>query len=505
MDNDEVAANAQLVHAVLDAAVAQAPDRPAVRDSAGGWTYRQLAEFSSAFAEWLRNKGLRRGDRLVVQLPSTRELVAMWFGASRRGVVFVPLNPAMKPFHLASVLDNAEPALVIGTQSAIEDLRGVTSAPVHALPDVWSEVDGGEPVCAADDDQVRPEDIAVLIYTSGSTAAPKAVIGPHAQVTFASRAIQRVLGYRPDDVVFCRFPLSWDYGLYKVLLACLGRSEIVLAGEESDLAMLRRMRETGATVVPIVPSFAAMIATLAQRETEPPPPVRMFTNTGAALPPATIAALRAAFPGARVVRQFGQTECKRISIVPPDQEHERLDSVGRPLPGTEVLILDADGQPVPTGEIGEIVATGPHVMPGYWRAPELSARTFRTDERTGARLLHTGDYGCLDEDGYLYFAGRRDDMFKRKGIRMSTLEIEAAATDIPGVRTAATLPPTATRDLAIFVESDLEPHVVLKELAQRLEPAKVPAICRVVADLPLTPHGKNARQVLAAMLDGSAV
>src|SRR5205823_9398094 len=109
--------------------------------------------------------------------------------------------------------------------------------------------------------------------------------------------------------------------------------------------------------------------------------------------------------------------------------------------------------------------------------PGLSAGTFRRDGRSGELCLHTGDYGSLDEDGYLYFDGRRDDMFKRKGIRMSTIEIEAAAMDIPGVRTAAVVPPAAHRDLAIFVASDLAPHAVLRELARRLEPAKVPSIC----------------------------
>jgi acyl-coenzyme A synthetase/AMP-(fatty) acid ligase len=331
---------------------------------------------------------------------------------------------------------------------------------------------------------------------------PKAVICPHDQVTFAAAAIQAELGYRPDDVVLCRFPLCWDYGLYKVLLCCLGRSELVLAGRESDLWLVARMRETGTTIVPVVPSLAAMIAKLARRDSGDLPPIRMFTNTGAALPRSTIEELRAAFPGVRVVRQFGQTECKRVSVMPPEEDQERTDSVGRPLPGTEVRILDDLGRPVATGESGEIVVTGPHVMPGYWRAPELTERTFRRDERTGAPALHTGDYGHLDEDGYLYFEGRRDDMFKRKGTRMSTVEIEAAAMDIPGVRAAAAFPPAAGRDLAVCVETELAPAVVLRELARRLPSEKVPARCHVIAELPLTAHGKNERRALARMLDG---
>ena len=495
-----------LVHSLLDEAVAEIPDSPAVRDKTGVWTYGELAEFSHSVDSWLESEGIGPGDRVVTQLRTTRELVALFLGVSRRGAVLVALNPGMKQFHLRAVLASAEPRLVVADDAVSGALREVTDAPVHDLASCWRDVETlrelgkrSAPV------QVHPDDLAALLYTSGSTAAPKGVICPHAQMTFASRALQAELGYRRGDVVFCRFPMSWDYGLYKVLLSFLGRSELVLADGESDLSLLRRMREVGATVVPIVPSLATMIATLAAREDAPPAPVRMFTNTGAALPPSTIAELRAAFPGVRVVRQFGQTECKRISVMPPEEDLERPDSVGRPLPGTRVLILDEAGRELPAGQVGEIVVTGPHVMPGYWREPELTARSFRRDQATGAPRLHTGDYGRLDEDGYLYFEGRRDDMFKRKGVRMSTLEIEAAAMDIDGVRVAGAVPPGESRDLTVCVETDLAPHVVLRELAKRLEPAKVPAVCHAVAEFPLTAHGKNASAELVRLLEGAGL
>ncbi|MFC0527342.1 AMP-binding protein [Phytohabitans kaempferiae] len=480
---------ATTVHSILDDAVAAVPDASAVRDPLGVWSYREVEAHSHAVAAWLAARAVGKGDRVVVQWPTTRELVALFFGVSRLGATFVPLNPAMKEFQRRAVLANAEPRLFL---------------PEDGAESMWREVeDLRQRGARAEPVDVAVDDIAVLVYTSGSTATPKGVIGPHGPVTFAARAIAAELGYRPDDVVFCRFPMSWDYGLYKVLLAFLGRSEIVLAGAESDLVLLARIREVGATVVPIVPSLAAMIATLANREVGPVPvnTVRMFTNTGAALPPATIAKLRAAFPGVRVVRQFGQTECKRIAIMPPEEDGERPGAVGRPLPGTTVLILDPDGRELPAGQFGEIVVTGPHVMPGYWREPELTARTFRRDG-SGVSRLHTGDYGYLDDDGYLYFRGRADDMFKRKGVRMSTLEIEAAAMDVPGVRAAAAIAPTEDHDLAIYVEADLAPHAVLRELTRRLEPAKVPAVCHVVAEVPLTVHGKNATRQLADLLAG---
>jgi amino acid adenylation domain-containing protein len=501
----------ELVHGLLDEAAAETPGAPAVRDAAGCWTYRELDEYSRAFAVWLRERGVRRGDRVLLQLPTTRELAALFYGVARAGGIFVPLNPAMKAYHLRQVVANAEPAVVIADAASAGALTKA-AGPVRLLADLLPEVEElrargagreGEPQAQAEAEAVRPDDVATLIYTSGSTAAPKAVVCPHAQVAFASRALVKVLGYRADDVVLCRFPMSWDYGLYKVLMTCIARCEIVLADRDSDLALLQRMRETATTVVPLVPSLASMIVTLAGRDNRAQAPVRLFTNTGAALPQATIDALRRHFPGVRVVRQYGQTEAKRITVMPPEEDTERPGAVGLPLPGTQVLILDADGHPVPTGEVGEIVAAGPHVMPGYWKSPELTDKAFRTDPATGRRRLHTGDYGSLDADGYLYFQGRRDDMFKRKGFRMSTLEIEGAAMDIPGVRAAAALPPDDTHDLVLFVESDLPPRTVLKELTRRLEPAKVPAICRVLSDFPLTQHGKNARRELAALLEGS--
>nr|BCB14668.1 AMP-binding protein [Streptomyces spiroverticillatus] len=505
MDTIPDAARGGLVHGLLDEAVSAAPQAVAVSDADGQWTYTEVDAYSRAFADWLEQNGVGPGDRLVVQLPTDRELVAFFYGASRRGAVFVPLNPQMKAYHLNSVLENAEPALVICAEGRLDAFEGA-NVPVHAFGGVWSEVEkiadrGPRPEAAAD---VSPEDVAVLVYTSGSTAAPKAVVCPHAQMTFATRAMVEMLGYRSDDTVFCRFPMSWDYGLYKVLMCAVPHCRIVLADGESDLVLLDAIRTSGATVVPIVPSLAAMITTLARRAEHPAPRVRMFTNTGAALSATVTDALRTAFPGARVVRQFGQTECKRISIMPPERDRERPDSVGLPLPGTRVLILGEEGEVLPPGEVGEIVASGPHVMPGYWRNPEVTGRAFRHDPDSGELRLHTGDFGHLDADGYLYFEGRRDDMFKRKGIRMSTLEIEAAAMDIPGVRAAAVLPPSDRHDLALFVETDLAPQVVLRELAGRLEQQKVPAICRVLADVPLTLHGKNEKKQLARLLDGSA-
>jgi len=493
-----------VIHALVDQAAAAAPDARAVRDSRGGWNYRELVRLSHAFAVWLAERGLRAGDRVLVQLPNAKELVGVVYGASRAGAILVPLNPGMKEFHLSSVLADCEPSLVIVADAAAPAMRELTTIPVHGIDEVWREVELLAEARRQSPTVVpAPHDVAILIYTSGSTAAPKGVVCPHRQVTFAASAINAMLRYHPGDVVFTRLPLSFDYGLYQIFLSALGHAELVLAGDGPDTLLLSQIRACAATVVPVVPSLGSMLATLGRREPGSTPTVRMFTNTGAALPASTIEGLREAFPGVRVVRMYGITECKRVTIMPPEQDQDRPDAVGLPLPGTRVLILDGDGEPAPTGEVGEIVVVGPNVMAGYWRAPELTARTYRPAPETGEIRMHTGDYGMLDEDGYLYFEGRRDDMFKRKGHRMSAVEIEAAAMDVPGVRAAAVLPPTDRYDLTLFVESDLAPHAVLRELAKRLEPQKVPAACHVLARFPLTLNGKNERKRLVSLLEGS--
>ncbi|GAB3214321.1 amino acid adenylation domain-containing protein [Marinactinospora thermotolerans DSM 45154] len=495
-------ARPDLVHELLDRAAARTPEAVAVRDPQGPWSYTRVAGLSRAFAHRLAALGVGRGDRILLLTPSRREIVPALYGASRVGAVVVPLDPGLKEYQLRSIVTDAEPALAIGDGEALRAAAAGTGVPVHGLDALWETVEE-----AADEELPPlpgpdPDDLALMIYTSGSTSTPKGVMCPHAAVTFAATAINGVLGYGPADVVLCRLPLSFDYGLYQVLLATLGHSELLLTGAESDLLLMKRVREHGVTILPVVPSLATMITTLARRDPEAAGGVRMFTNTGAALPISTIEDLRAGFPGARVVRMYGITECKRVTVMPPEEEHERPGSVGRPLPGTRVLILDPDGRPLPPGESGEITVVGPNVMAGYWRSPEQTGRVYRRDGAGGEVRMRTGDHGFLDADGYLYFEGRRDDMFKRKGVRMSTVEIEAAALDIPGVRAAAVLPPTENRDLALVAESDLAPREVLRELALRLEAAKVPALCRVIGEMPLTRNGKNARDVLTRMFDG---
>ncbi|MEV5276380.1 AMP-binding protein [Streptomyces sp. NPDC051994] len=486
------------VHGLLAAAVAARPDAPAVRDASGVWTYAELDAWSRAYADWLTAQGVGHADRILVRVGNTREFTALMFGALRRGIAFVPVNPAMKRFHLNTVVPDCEPVLVIGEDAQdTAILKELTDRPVFGLDEVRRGAEAlYDAAAAADERPVAPDDLGLLIYTSGSTSAPKAVVSTHAPIVFAARAIQARLNYREDDVVLVAVPLSFDYGLYQILLSVIAGAQVVLTSPEGHVRLLGTLHEHRVTVVPLVPSLGEMLLTLSKRDRREAPPVRLFTNTGAALTGPVIAQLRAAFPQAQVSPMFGTTECKRITVLEPDGDIARPGSVGRALDGTEVLILDDDGRLLPPGTVGEICVRGPHIMTGYWRAPEQTALRFRPDPVTGEVTLHTGDYGHLDTDGHLYFEGRRDDLFKRKGVRMGTLEIETAALDIRGVTAAAALAPAEGHDLTLYAVTELTADEVLAQLTERLEAAKVPAACHLLDELPLTPNGKTDKQRL---------
>ncbi|MDF9811455.1 AMP-binding protein [Streptomyces sp. SPB162] len=483
------------VHEILDAAWASHPNAPAVRDAGGGWTYAELAARSQQYSAWLRLRGVGPGDRVLIHAAADRRVVALLYACSRVGATFVPLGVAVKGLPREGIIRDARPTLVLARGSDLPPDDGELLGAIHR------DARGGRPAPSADWSEAAPLAPALLIYTSGSTAAPKGIVCPHDQVIFAASAIADRLRYQADDVIFCRLPLSFDYGLYQVFLAGLAAAELVLVSTEFDAGLLAAARQCGATVVPVVPSLATLLLQLGRRD-RLSTRIRLFTNTGEEMPQVMIDGLRQRFPGAQVQLMFGISECKRVSIMEPDGDRSRPGAVGLPLTGTRVRVVDGSGTPVPVGDIGEFVVSGPHVMAGYWQAPALSDEVFRRDAETGEVRLHTGDYGWLDSEGYLYFHGRRDDIFKLKGTRTSAQEIEAAARQVSGVSDAAVVPPGQQRDAVLCVVASISPTDVLRGVRDRLEVNKVPGICRVVEALPRGLTGKIDRTALHALVEG---
>ncbi|GIG88033.1 class I adenylate-forming enzyme family protein [Plantactinospora endophytica] len=496
----------KLVPAMLDRAVLARAEATAVRDRDGALTYAELDRLSWAARTWFAEQGVGPGDRIVIRATGRGLMVAALYGCLRLGAVAVPYSPELTPHQLDYLVSDTAPALLIGAdpdQSARYAVPGATldglAAGLAAVSERPAVLGAGTPPGPA------PDDLALLLYTSGSTAQPKAVACTHAQICFAAGAIADRVRYRPEDVVFCRLPLSFDYGLYQVFLSTLAGCTLVLADAGQHTNLIGQLARHGATVVPLVPSLATMLLALGARQSVAAQEVRvrLFTNTGEQLPPATADALRARFPGSGVQMMFGTTECKRITVSETDAYLTRPGSVGRALPGTRVRILGPTGDQLPPGEIGEICVSGPHLMEGYWNAPELTAERYRRDAGTGERVLHTGDFGRLDADGHLYFEGRRDHIFKLRGIRISTTEVESAAAALPGVRTVAVVPPAVGREATVWVAGETTGEDVLRHLRELLGPAKTPPRCRVLPALPLTRNGKVDRLRLERMTQES--
>ena len=495
-----------LLHHLLDVAAQAWPERPAVSRQESTTTFTALRDASHRLAAWLHAQGVERGRRVVIAVPSGPLIPALVFAASRLGAPWSVLHEQVRGIPLEHVLDDCEPSLVVAEDPASRQTardRGIIAAhPEDLLPIAFPEPGTAAPV----EPIAEPEPLAVdpvcLIYTSGTTSLPKAVVSTHQQVVFAARAIQQVLEYQDEDVVYCPLPLSFDYGLYQVFLGTLSGAHVVLgSAAEAGPALLRRLLDSKATVLPAVPSVAESLVWLLKRASAQRPPLRLVTNTGAALSTETVNALRAAIPGLRAQVMYGLTECKRAVIMPPDGDLERPGSCGLPLPGTEIVIVDDDGDPVPAGVMGEIVVRGPHVMAGYWRRPELNAQRF--PRRDGLfPELRTGDYGHVDEDGYLYFSGRRDDLYKERGFRVSATEVEAAAHGVPGVVSAAVLPPSGKKPAVLAVVAEIGAEQVLDRMRERIEEFKVPRRCVVLEKLPLSGNGKVDRKKLATAIEG---
>ncbi|MGR6920885.1 class I adenylate-forming enzyme family protein [[Actinomadura] parvosata] len=482
--------NSELLHDLLDAAPA---DAVAIAERGHPVRYRDVTEAGTRIAAWLGERGVAPGDRVLLSLTRVRGLdTPAWvYACSVAGAVFCVLHEQVTGPALDHVLDDAAPALVVS-----DNRKVLGQAVAHGVPAAGPDAGpaGGAPHRYARAGADAP---ACMIYTSGSTSRPKAIVSTHAQMTFVARAIQSRLRYRPGDVVYTTQPFSFDVGLYQIFLSALGGAQVWLPGQlGASLRIVPELRESGATVLPTVPAVAqALAAGLAKSaDPVPVPRLRLLTNTGAAMPAGVLAALRERLPGLRVQLMYGLTECKRVSIMPVDGDLERPGSSGLPLPGTEVTIVDAAGRPLPPGEVGEIVVNGPHVMSGYWNQEELTADRFRPSG------LRTGDFGHLDRDGYLYVEGRRDDVYKQSGFRVSATEVEAAALELPGVRMAVVLPPRDGGEGAVLVVvGDTEPARVRAGLAHRLEQFKVPKRCVVVDELPLNQNGKVDKKALAVI------
>jgi len=489
----------------LRRAAAQAPNKEALVAGDRRMTFAELDVAANALAVRLHALGVARGDRVAVLLPNGAEAAVAIYGTLRAGAAFVPLNPTIKADKLAYVLADCASTAVV-TDDALAPLAEQARGQAPSVREVLRADDGADAPTGPLPAPPISVDLAAIVYTSGSTGRPKGVTLTHANMTFAAGAIVTYLGMRAHDRVLCVIPLSFDYGLYQLLMCVrLGATLVLERGFAFPGRVLELLAREEITGLPGVPTIFQVLASAgAGGVAHDLPELRFLTNTAAALAPATIAALQAAFPAVRLYSMYGLTECKRVSYLPPEQLDARPDSVGIPIPGTEAWIEDDAGARRQPGAVGELVVRGAHVMQGYWNDPEATAQRLRPGRWPWERELLTGDLFRRDDEGYLYFVGRRDDILKSRGEKVAPKEVEVVLHQADGVRMAAVVG-APDRLLGTAIVAYVVPHdgaeltstALRCHCAAHLEDYMVPARIELRDTLPTTPNGKVDRRALA--------
>jgi amino acid adenylation domain-containing protein len=488
-------------------------------------TYTELDRRAEAFARLFQANCIQRGDRVVLLLPNSVEAVAGLFGALKAGAVFCLIHPSTKADKLAYVLNNCRAAaLVTQTRLLPEAERAVArSASVKML----HVVDGNTDVRCQMSDVSRTDnlssltsdiwhltsafpgidlDLAMLVYTSGSTGFPKGVMMTHQNIVAAATSITTYLENTSDDIIMNVLPMSFDYGLYQVLMGVkIGGTVILENSFAFPYVILQKMKEERVTGFPLVPTIAAILLQMKNLEPGTLPDLRYLTNTAAALPTAHIARLQELFPTTRIYSMYGLTECKRCTYLPPEQLKVRPDSVGIAIPGTEAYVVNDRGERVGPGVVGELAIRGAHVMKGYWEDPQATAERLHPGPYPWERVLHTGDLFKMDEEGYLYFVGRKDEIIKSRGEKVSPKEVEDVLYALNGIQEAAVVgtpdPIFGMAIKAVIVRaegSELTERDVLQHCARRLEDLMIPKYVEFRAELPKTDSGKIRRSVVQA-------
>jgi len=317
-------------------------------------------------------------------------------------------------------------------------------------------------------------------------------------MVFVRDSITEYLRLSPEDRIINLLPLAFDYGLYQMLMAIgLGATLVLERSFTYPGKVFEQMLAKAVTVFPGVPTIYSTLLSFHKKTPLCFPGIRRVTNTAAALPPDYLPMLRQIFPNALIFAMYGLTECKRVSYLEPELIDQRRGSVGKAIPGTEMFLLSAEGRPVAPGEPGILHVRGPHVMLGYWKDPEATAKMLKPGTLPGERILCAQDWFLQDADGFFYFQGRSDDIIKTRGEKVSPVEVENVLHGLRGVREAAVVgvaDETLGQAVKAFVVledgSGLTARDIQRHCAAHLENFMVPQHIEFAAELPKTATGK---------------
>jgi acyl-CoA ligase (AMP-forming) (exosortase A-associated) len=507
-----------LIHHMLQTSARHYPDKEALVHGQERLTYQALAERAAGLARGLREAGLERADRVGIYLePSVPQAISI-FAISESGGVYVPINGSLFSEQVAHIARDCQMKALITTSKKLATLLEVLPQLASLeflivvedgeLPEVSLRVYRYEEFCSRkgvrNEDEAISKDLAAILYTSGSTGKPKGVMLSHANVMAGSTIVSTYLGITSNDRILAVLPFSFDAGMNQLMTALQQGGTCVLINFVFAREIVKALRQERITGLAGVPTLWALLAQPnSGLDKEPLGDLRYITNTGGAMPQNVLATLRRLLPATRIFLMYGLTEAFRSTYLPPEELDRRPTSMGKAIPDTEILVLNEQGKRCKAGEIGELVHRGPTVSLGYWGRPEDTARALRANPLLPPELgdcekvCYSGDLVKSDEDGFLYFVGRRDTMIKSSGFRISPTEVEEALFSSGKLRGAAVIgipDELLGQTIKAFVSprdgEPLDTAGLLAHCAQKLPRYMVPKNIEVLQDLPKTSSGK---------------
>lgn len=508
-----------LIHHMLRHSAAVRPQKEALVHGDRRLTYAEVMRTTGNVATGLRNAGLNRGERVGIYLdPSLQQAISI-FAVAQAGGVFVPINQMLFPEQVKHIANDCAMVGLITSRSKLDSLvkmlpsmpslrflvvddqrrEDTLSLPVHNFQRMAER--GVSDVL---DDRCIEKDLAGILYTSGSTGKPKGVMLSHAQVMAGATIVSTYLGITESERILGVLPFSFDAGMNQLMTAFQQGATLILINfvfARDIVQTLLKEKITGLAGVPTLWSLLAQPnSTLAKTRL---PHLRYITNTGGAMPQTVLTTLRQAIPETKVYLMYGLTEAFRSTYLPPEELDCRPTSMGKAIPNTEILVVDEAGHPCQPGEVGELVHRGPTVSMGYWGQPELTARVLRPhpflpkELGDNERVCYSGDLVKMDEDGFLYFVGRRDTMIKSSGYRISPTEVEEAlysCGQLKGVAVIGIPDEVLGQVIKAFVVLQdgvtVEPSELIMYCAEKLPRFMVPKYIEVLQEIPKTTSGK---------------
>lgn len=469
------------LYALLSSRFSAAPEAIAI-ELEDGTTYRyaDLDAESARYANLLTGLGLKPGDRVCVQVEKSVQAVFLYLGCLRAGLVYLPLNTAYQESEIRYFVGDAEPAAAFCAPTA----RGFDAVP-HRLQ-LGASAGASTSFRTVDS---QPDDLACIVYTSGTTGRAKGAMVTHGNLCSNALALHEFWKFRPGDVLLHCLPLFHVHGLFVALhTALLNASRIILLPRFDAGQVLERLPR--ATVFMGVPTYYVRLLADARLTSQTCASMRLFVSGSAPLLAETFTEFERR-TGHAILERYGMTETGMNTSNPYEGER-RAGTVGMPLPGVSVRIADAADRPLPPGEIGGIQVRGPNVMPGYWRLPQRRAEDFAPDG-----FFRTGDLGRFDADGYLSIVGREKDLVISGGYNVYPKEIEMLIDEMPGVAESAAFGvphPDFGEALNVAIVSKpgakLDGSEVIAYVKARLANFKVPKRVIFLPELPRNAMGK---------------